>query len=168
MIYHTFFRIISIIIAASFLLLGIVGMLMPWIAIIRTEIIRFILEDSITIFLFGFALFIAGLLILINILLNTRRRYYFIRGGKKSIVLDEAVINGYLNTYWKELFPQEEIPHRTIIKNNRLYLFVDLPFIPESQQKTFTQRIQQDVEELLDTNLGYSHSFYMTVSFKKE
>jgi hypothetical protein len=166
MVYHIFFLIINAILAIFFLLVGIVSMLMLWVPIIRSEVIQFILEDSLAIFIFGFAFSIIGLFILVNIILNMRRHSYHMKIGKNHVTIDQAVIHRHLTSYWKELFPKEEIPYRVAMKDDRIHLFVDLPFTPQTQQKMVLERMEEDLDQLFKNTLGYRHPFMLSASFK--
>lgn len=165
--YYLFYSLISFIIALFFILIGIVSIMIPWSAGVRSDLIRFILEDSLTISLFGFAFVVIGLAIVINILLNSRRSYYHVKSGQSAITVDEAVIQQYLSLYWKQLFPQSEIPFKLNIKKNRIYLSADLPYQPIEEQRPLLERIRHDLRKLFSSHLGYDSEFSLSISFQK-
>jgi len=149
-------------------MLGLVAVLLPWSPLVRADIIQFILEDSIAIFLFGFVFIVVGLAIVISILLSTRRSYYRLKGGVQSVLIDEHVIQDYLDTYWKELFPKTTIPNRLQIKKNKIYLSADLPYIPQEEQKVVLERIRNDLTDIFSSFLGYQEPFHLAASFQSE
>ena len=149
-------------------MLGLVAVLVPWSPEVRSDIIQFILEDSIAIFLFGFVFIVVGLAIVISIILGTRRSYYRLKGGLQSVMIDEKVIQDYLDTYWKELFPKATVPNRLQIKKNKIHLTADLPFVPQNEQKAVLERIRNDLTEIFNSFLGYQEPFYLAASFQPE
>lgn len=161
-----FYSLISLLTAIFFILLGIASVMLPWSPFVRTELVQFILGDSITIFLFGFAFIIIGLAIAINIILSSRRKYFHLHSGPKSIWIDETIIQDYLITYWKQLFPQSEVPSKLTLKKNKIHLIADLPYIPLDQQKDVLERIKNDLSELFGTFFGYQEPFYLSASFQ--
>lgn len=163
-----FYSLISFIVAVFFIMLGVIGVIIPWSPGVRTDLIQFILDDSLAISLFGFASIIIGLAIVTNILLNTKRRYYRIRSDKNSIEVDETVIQQYLQAYWKQLFPDSDIPSRLSLKNNKIHIIVDLPPIPYGQQQLLIERIKTDLRSTFAKMLGYHHEFYLSASFQTE
>lgn len=165
---YFFYSIISFIIALFFILLGVFGVLIPWSPVIRTELVQFILNDSLVLSLFGFASIFIGLAIAINILINAQRKYYNIRSDANAIDVDETVIQQYLNTYWEELFPGSDIPSRVTLKNNKIHISVDFPPLPLARQQLILERIKQDLRGKFAEILGYHREFYLSTSFQNE
>lgn len=163
---HFFYSIINILNALFFILIGMVGILIPWSIHVRTLLTQFIFEDYLAISLFGFAFFIIGIAIFINILMNTKKNYYRINSSKTTTTVDEAVIQGYLNTYWKQLFPESEIPYHLQIKNNKIHIAVDLPYFPINEQKSLLERIRTDLIGIFSKVLGYQEEFLLSASFQ--
>lgn len=166
--HHLFYSLISLTVAIFFIMLGVLTVLLPWSPSVRTDLIQFILEDSLAIFLFGFVFICVGLAIVIYIILGTRRSYYRLKGGTQSVHIDEAVVQDYLDTYWKQLFPKTSIPTRLQIKKNKIHLIADLPFIPHAEQKKVLERIKTDLTEIFGSFLGYREPFYFTASFQTD
>lgn len=163
---NIFYAIISAIFSAFFCLLGAFGMMLPWAATLRLDVIHFILNESTSIFLFGFGFFFIGITILLNIFLNSRRRFYHLKGGNGSIILDEMVFHQVLEEYWKRLFPNCQISHQLILKKNKLHIVTDLPYVPEIEQKPLLQGIKSDLEDLLSRVMGYKGEFLFSASFE--
>lgn len=163
---HFFYSLINILNAFFFILIGIVGILIPWSVHVRTLLTQFIFEDYLAISLFGFAFFITGFAIFMNILLSTQRRYYRINSSRTTTTVDEAVIQEYLNTYWKQLFPENDIPCHLQLKNNKIHIAVDLPYLPIQEQKSLLERIRIDLIEIFSKVLGYREEFFLSASFQ--
>jgi hypothetical protein len=165
---HFFYSLISFIVALFFILLGIVGILLPWAPGVKSSIVNFIQEDGLFIFLFGLGLTIIGAAIATYIILSTRKRYYEIRSGDNLTTIDESLFQDYLNTYWKQLFPKFEIPNRVILKKNLIHVSADLPYIPDSQQKVLIERIEKDLNDIFNRILGRRHEYVISISFQPE
>lgn len=160
-----FYSLISLIIALFFILIGVIGIMIPWSEITRTTLIQFINEDALAISLFGFAFIIIGVAIVVNILLSTQRHYYHIRANDTSIAVDEAIIEQYLAAYWSQLFPGRDVPCRLSLKDNKIHIAADLPYMPVSEHKKLLERIKEDLRNTFADTLGYRDEFNISVSF---
>lgn len=165
-LYKFLYSLISFIFALFFILLGIIAILLPFSPTIRSDFIEFVLQNSIAISLFGFGFLLIGAVMLANLYLNTRHHYYNIRVGNRLVEVDEAIIHHYLNTYWNQLFPQQETPTRLRFKKNTIKIIADLPYSPESDRKELIERIQHDIQDIFKRILGYSHEFMLSISFQ--
>lgn len=141
---------------------------MPWFPEMRANLITFLLENSIAISLFGFAFLTIGTVMVMNFLLGMQRKYYEFKIGQHSVNVDEELVNSYLQIYFKELFPSQEVPCRLIIKQNRFHITADLPCVPSSQRSILLEKIKNDLNELFSNQLGYESDFYLSTSFQPE
>ncbi len=163
---NLFHNLINLIIALFFMLIGIVGITIPWSINVRTLLTRFIFEDSLAISLFGFAFFFISLAMVTNLLFHFRQRHYTINSSNATTTVDEAVIQEYLNTYWKQLFPKNDIPCQLDLKENKIHIAVDLPYLPIQEQKPLLERIRKDLIKIFAKALGYSDEFFLSASFQ--
>lgn len=163
---HFILSLISLVVALFFMLIGIVGILIPWSVGIRHALTQFIFEDSLAISLFGFTFFVIGLAIAINILLNTRKHYYRINSKNASTTVEEAVIEEYLASYWHKLFPQHEIPCQLALKDNKIHITVDFPYLPIQEQRPLLERVRKDLMAIFTKVLGYQDEFFLSASFQ--
>jgi len=163
---HLIHSLISLIIALFFLLIGVVGILIPWSVDVRHVLAQFIFEDSLAISLFGFAFFIVGVAIAINILLGLRKRYYRISSKDSSTTVEEGVIEEYVTSYWQKVFPEHEIPYQLSLKNNKIHIIVDFPYLPIQEQRPLLERIRKDLCHIFAKVLGYQDEFFLSASFQ--
>lgn len=163
---NLFYSLISFVIALFFMLIGIVGILIPWSINIRTLLTQFIFEDALAISLFGFTFFVIGLAIVTYVLLNAKRHHYKISSEKGSTTVDDAVIQEYLSSYWKQLFPKNDIPCHLILKENKIHIAVDLPYLPIQEQKPLLEKIRKDLIGIFAKVLGYKDEFFLSASFE--
>lgn len=166
--FNMLYSLISFVVALFFILLGIIGLILPWSAGVRTDIIQFILENTLAISLFGFGFVIIGSTLVINLILNLKKHHYYIRSQSQQIVIDEALIQQYLNSYMKDLFPHHDIPTRLSIRKNKIKISADLPYTPLPQQEQFINRMRHDLDGILKRILGYSNEFILSISFPRK
>lgn len=165
---HKFLYYIFAFIIATFLIfLGVIAMMLPWSTSIRTDLVTFILENSIAISLIGFGFFILGVAWWVNLWQSSKRSYYQVRVGNKKILIDESILQHYVDAYWQQLLPGKEVPNQLIIRNNQIKIVADLPYKPVEERKAFLETVQQELQDLLTNVLGYSQEFVLAVSFAK-
>jgi len=121
----------------------------------------------VTCFLFGFGFIAIGIGLLANIIITSRHKYYHYTVKTFTVSVDETLIVQYLNFYWKELFPQEEIPCRVILTNNHLQVVAHLPGIEKEKQDDIVEQIKEDLRTLLDLTIGYNEEFELSLSFRE-
>lgn len=161
---RVFYWMFSVIIGAFFLLIGAVGLALPWSEIMRTEMITFLLEDSIIIPSFGLGCLIIGLSILIYTFFSTRQRYIDIRTGELAVTLNENVIRHYVDAYWKDVFPCYTISSSIKIKKRGIYINAHLPALSQKEQVAFTDQVQNDLGDIFGRLLGYPHEVFLTAT----
>lgn len=157
----------GVVIGLFFLLLGLIAIILPWSIGLRTDVVLFFLENSIAISLFGFGFFLIGIGMLVNFYLSSRRSSYRLH-SKQPVVIDQRIMEQYLTSYWKQLFPQQEIPTQLFLRKNRLKITADLPYVPLLEQKPLVEQIEKDLQEIFSNLLGYSESFALALSFAKK
>ena len=106
-----------------------------------------------------------GLAIFIFVVLNCRHQYFRLHTGPKAVSIDENAIQNYLNSYWKELFPETPVTSEVALRKNEIYLAVDLPYLPEDQRGEVVEKIKNDLAEVFATIFGYQKPFHLTVAF---
>lgn len=160
-----FYLITSYILGAFFFVSGIVGIILPWSPHLKQAIAQFILENTLVLSLFGLGFALIGLSIVIYALLSSRRRYTQIRTGAFSLVLDQNVIQNYLEAYWLENFPESHVSFNLAIKKNSIQIVADLPYVPEADQKIFLEKVRNDFSELFGRIIGYPNEVHLIASF---
>lgn len=166
---HFLYSFITFIIALFFIVLGFLGILIQTSDTIRSEVIGFIIEDTLLLSIFGFAFVLVGIAIVFYLLASLKKRYYKIKSSESKVYfLDEQLFQNYLKTYWKQLFPQHTIPSQVLLKRNKIQVIADLPYVPENQQKALIQRIDQDLKDLFHRVIGYKKKYIISISFQPE
>lgn len=163
-----FYLTISFIIGAFFLAIGIINLVLPWSTRMKDEIVRFIWEDTLILPLFGLGLISIGLSIIIYTFISSRHRYLHIKTGSRSVVVDENVIQNYLEAYWQEQFPNSHIPSHFKVKKDSIQIVADLPYLPQPEQKDFLERVSHDFKDIFGRLLGYHQEIQLIASFQDE
>lgn len=154
------------ILALFFLLIGITCILIPWSIDLRATLIQLILEEPLLLSLFGIAFFISGLAIAIHLVLNQRRSSYTVKSGPNWYSVDETVIQQSLTHYWKQLFPNHEVPTQIAIKKQKIRIAIELPYHPPSEQRPLLEKIKDDLTEIFSSKLGYPKNFSLNATFQ--
>jgi hypothetical protein len=163
-----FYSFFSILVATFFVLFGMICLMTPWIPAIKTQLVVFLLENTVALSLFGLVLIIIGIAIVANILLFARHRYYKIKCGTNGIDVDESAIQQYVDRYLSELFPGFEVPSKLLLKKNTIHVFAYFPYLPLEEQKSLLTRIENDLIVGFEKMLGYKKEFYLSASFREE
>jgi hypothetical protein len=98
--------------------------------------------------------------------LFTRQQEYCIKSGTNAVSVCKEVLQGYLNNYWNELFPQQKISNKVHIKKNKIHVSADLPSYPLTDQKILIETIKKELGSLFSEVLGYNQELYLSVTFK--
>lgn len=166
---HFLYSLITFFVALFFIALGVFGILVQSSDIIRSEVIGFIIEDTLFLSLFGFISIVVGIAIIFYLVSTFKKRYFKIKSkSNNAYFLDENIFQDCLKDYWKRLFPKQEIPNQVIIKKNKIQVIADLPYVPVEQQKELVTQIDRDLKDLFTKLLGYYQDYTISISFKSE
>jgi uncharacterized protein YceK len=146
-------------------LLGILALLLIWIPGIREGVNQFVIENSIAIFFIALTLITIGCASIAGIVYGTRKHYYSIKGGIHPKTVNDTVFHDYLTSYWKKIFPKYDVPCSVTIKNNKVHITADLPYIPREKQKSLVEQMEQDITDIFTRYLGYPAEYRFNVSF---
>lgn len=163
-----FYLSIGFVVGSFFFIMGMFSIILPWSSFLQKITVQFILENTLVLSLFGLGFVLVGISIVIYTLLNTRRRYIFIRTGANAITLDENVVRQYLEAYWQEHFPMSHVPFQLTFKKHALQIIADLPFIPVSEQKSFLEGVKHDFGDLFGRLLGFPQDIHLIASFQAD
>lgn len=166
---HFFYSLIVFIIALFFIMIGLLGMMVQASHNIRSEVVSFILEDTLFLSLFGMASILIGIALVFYLTTGLKKRYVKIKSSNNNaFYLDESLFQDYMKNYWKQLFPSQDIPNHVILKKNKVLITADLPYVPDSQQKALLTRIDRDLKDLFTRFLGYRQEYVVSISFQTE
>lgn len=166
---HFFYSLITFVVALFFVIFGLLSFMVQASQSIRSEVVLFMLEDTIFLFLFGTVSLLIGIAIVFYLIAGFKKRYVKIKSqNNHAFYLDESVFQDYLKSYWKQLFPKNDIANHIVLKKNKVLISSDLPYVPSSQQKALLIRIDRDLKDLFTRLLGYQQNYVITLSFQSE
>ena len=161
-----FYLAISFILGAFFFIVGLFSIGLPWSPHLQQGTIKFFTESTLILSLFGLGFALIGLSIFIYAVLNTRRRYAFIKIGPYSVALDESLIQKSLEAYWQKHFPEQSIPFSLFVRKKSIQIVANFPSMHEAEQHGLLEKINQDFEALFGRILGYPHEVQLIASFE--
>lgn len=165
---NIFYSLITLVVALFFIVLGVMSMILLFSPYVRSTLVQFILENSVMLFLFGFSFLVIGVAIVTHIILGAKKKHYYIKSNNHSIYINEDIFQQYLNDYWKQLFPNQDIPNQVILKKDKVQITAELPFVPIPEQKKVITRIERDLSELFNRLIGYRKEYILSLSFQPE
>lgn len=159
------YTLISFLLSLFFITLGIISLIIPWSSYARTELITFLLENNILLTFFGFTLLALGLIALFYLIQNSKRKYFTIKSSELEADVSETVISKYLSTYFRELYPLNDVACKVELKKKKAVVIADLPYVPENEQKELLKKIEEDLTDLFRDVIGFRHELKVSVSF---
>lgn len=162
------YSLISLAVALFFIVLGVLSMILLFSPEIRGSLVQFILQNSVMLFLFGFGFLVVGAAIVAHIIVNAKKKHYHIKSNNQSIYISEDVFQEYVSSYWKQLFPNQDVPNQVILKKDKIQIVAELPFVPIPEQKKIITRIERDLSELFNRLIGYRKEYILSLSFQPE
>lgn len=164
---NVFSKAMNFLVACAFLLLGTLLLVLPWVAHVRTDFVDTLAGNPIAMTLIGISFLAVGALLMVS---HVRHRYhnYHIRTGQYSVTVDSGVLNGYVDAYWRKVFPDQSVTSDVKVHSDTLHIIANLPPYPFEEQKALLLRIEKDLAELFAQTIDYRKSFLISMSFRKE
>ena len=159
---------VSFILGAFFCLIGSIGLILPWSPALQNSLSHLIFNQTLILSLFGLGGIFIGVSLVINAIFNTGGRYAYIKILGNTVAVDENLIEQYLQAYWKKKFPNQQILFYFSIKKKSIQIVADLPYVSETEQDKFLEKIQDDFTELFGDVLGYPNEIHFVAHFQKE
>lgn len=145
---------------------GFLTMLLPLIERMRDALVYLLTEKPFAVAFIGLPIFLIGGAIIMYLLINAQKRYFYIRGGKESLQVSISIVSAYVTEYLKSLFGLKDLACDVHCRNEKLTIHASLPYVPEDEQGAISQRINSDIEEILLNKIGYMRQFNLSLSFE--
>lgn len=117
--------------------------------------------------LIGYLILGCGILLLIGFLSMHRGVYYRLSMGQKETTIDPAVICGCVQSYWKQVFPGDDLSVQIgLSKEQKIEMFVEFPLISTEKQLAILERAEKDLSAILKKQLRYDKDFLLSVLIK--
>lgn len=160
------YYIINLILALQFIIVGLYLILLHYNPLWADSIGHFFDGDNLLGTYVGIAFLMIGLGIFCYFLNFFRKRTYYVRKGKVPIEVDEKIFNVYVSEYLNGLFPGQEASHQLVCRKKKILLSIEIPYLPKSEQQIITERIFDDILNLLADKIGYREEVNFTLVFQ--
>ena len=112
----------------------------------------------------GIVFLSVGCLLLIGLYRLNKQPYLTLKISGSKVLIDEAIIRDYLEHYWKEVFPHQEIRSEVVLHlPQKLEIIVELPAMQEEDKEPLLSRMENELSVLLARKLGYEKEFFLTI-----
>lgn len=141
-------------------------LLTVWFPAIRAGLSNFFSNYGILLTIFGTAFLFMGISIITYALIFAKRRYFYIRSGPLEVAISDDIGKEYISKYFQKLFGKPDIPCNFTVKRGKILISANLPYIPEEEQHSLTQKINSEISDLLSYKLGYKAPYHLSISFE--
>lgn len=127
----------------------------------RIQLVNVLIHPSNSCFVVGGTFIGFGALLFILLYLMNRRRYFQLEMKGAKIEVDEKVIRDSVSTYFKALFPGQNLVNDIAINGKSMIeLIVSLP---HEKEEDFLEKIEEELGGILARRLGYQNQLSLTV-----
>lgn len=164
---HVLFSAVQFVFAALIILLGVFCIGLEHAVHFRIALARFIAETTASFSIIGALILGCGVLLLVGFYFMHRGAYYRLKMGKREHLVDPMVIRGYVEHYWKEVFPENDYSVDVNVSGGqKLEIYVELPLLSEDRQEQVLVKTEKELTEILQKHLGYKREFGLSVLIK--
>jgi hypothetical protein len=147
--------------------LGVFFIGLHYAAHVRMDIARFFSETTLSFFFIGFLIFVCGMLLLFGFYWMNRGVYYRVKMGQREHSLDSAVLRGYIEDYWKRVFPHCDFAIAVSISyGQKMEIYVELPCMSEVDHMAIMEKAESELSHILCKYIGYDKKFALSVLMK--
>jgi hypothetical protein len=134
---------------------------------LRYAIADFFSQTTIHFSLIGYLILGCGSLLLTGFYAMHRGMYYSIRMGRNEVLVDPGVIRGYVQEYWKKIFPEQDLSIEIdLSRNQKIELFVEMPLLSPEKQQAILEKAENELGQILQKHLGYRREFLISILVK--
>lgn len=134
---------------------------------LQSDIAAFFSKGSAYFSWIGYCILGCGALLLMGFYVMHRGAYYSFRMGGHEVLIDPAVVQGYVQEYWKKCFPGQELSVEIdFAKDQRISVVVEMPLLPLEKQLEVLEKAESDLSQILQKHLGYRKDFLFSILLK--
>lgn len=160
-----FSALVISVLALLLFFLGLIVFIIPWAEPIRNFLIDLIGQDFYPWNLFGIPLMLFGGGLIAYLRSLKGKKFYTFYLGDLSLEISENVVKNTLESYWKSLFPTQNIPFKMHLGKKQIDIKAELPQMVVENQKILLQKIDRDLKNLLSDRLGLIQKISLEISF---
>jgi hypothetical protein len=161
------FSAVQFIFVVLFLLIGVFFVGLQYAPHLRNAIAAFFFNGSAHFSLIGYGILACGGLLLLGFYTMCRGVYYRFKMGRHEVFVDSAVVQGYVQDYWKKCFPNRNLSVDVdLSKDQKIEVFVEMPLLPLEKQQEVLEKAENDLSQILQKHLGYRKEFLFSILLK--
>lgn len=157
---------VNFLLGLFFIVVGIAGLILPWSSTLQNALIELISYESSLLAILGFAFLCIGIALLAYVSMQKRGNRIFLRLKPHPIEVDQNLIVGALDVYWKEVLQGQSVFTQVIPGKKSLLIKAEMPPMNELQQEELLKKIQPELENLLHETIGIPHDIKVELHFR--
>ncbi len=143
---------------------GLCLVVMPYAETFRYGVANFFLARPAMLFTLGIGVFSAGIFLMVGFFFMHKKRYYKVRMQCGKVEIEESIIQEYVASYWKSIFPDLAYELEvTLGQSQKIEIVTKFPSGRKDDQELF-DRIKNELGVLLARRLGYEKEFILTIT----
>ena len=116
----------------------------------------------------GASLLVFTAILFIGLYAMNRKQYYKIRMQHHKTAVDEALIQKYVDKYWKEVFPNKKVSAGVIVHGNqKIEVIAEIPDLSYENQRELLEKIEIELGGIFAQHLGYQRDFDVSIIVPK-
>jgi len=164
---HLLFSAVQFIFALLVVLLGLFFVGLQEAPSLRYRLSLFFSSPSVSFSGVGYLILACGIFLLVGFCVMYKGRYYQIKMGGGRVHIDSELIQQQVSKYWSQLFPDQASEVKVqITQGQKLHIAFELFPMPEEEREALFVKVEQELGELLRSQLGYTQEFVVSVLLK--
>lgn len=134
---------------------------------LRMSIASMILDQAVSLSFLGYMTIVCALLLCIGFYVMHRGAYFRIRMDGGDVTVEPKLIEGLVQDYWKERFPERGFKTEVILRGyKQIEVVAEMPEVELSVREVLLPEIEKELGALLLSHLGYRREWMMTFIIK--
>ncbi|MGE0670929.1 MAG: hypothetical protein AB7H48_09235 [Parachlamydiales bacterium] len=134
---------------------------------LRMSIANLIMDQAVNLSFLGYVTIVCALLLCIGFYVMHRGAYFRIRMDGGDVIVEPKLIEGLVQDYWKERFPENELKTEVILRGyEQIEVVAEMPQTELTAREVLLPEIEKELGALLSAHLGYRREWMMTLIIK--
>lgn len=133
----------------------------------RMSFANFITDQAVNLSFLGYLTISCALLLCIGFYVMHRGAYFRIKMDGGDVIIEPKLIEGLVQDYWKERFPEKEFKTEVILRGfEQIEVIAEMPQTELEAREVLLPEIEKELGALLSSHLGYRREWMMTLIIK--
>lgn len=133
----------------------------------RMSLAHFITDQVVNLSFLGYITICCAFLLCIGFYVMHRGSYFRIRMAGGDVVVEPKLIEGLVQDYWQERFPQNALKTEVILRGyEQIEVVAEMPQSEWEAREVLLSEIEKELSALLSAHLGYRREWMMTLTIK--